>query len=91
MLNFNSFLGKSYQSKHSYYFTFILCIRRTLIKYGADVPLNFPLTVRALKELEIGPDLTRVENYYSLPHTGSLSVIRKKRILRTYGIGIVVE
>jgi hypothetical protein len=51
-------------------------------------PANFPVTVQALRDLQVGPLLTEIENYYALNHGGARAA-RKNRIRRVYGIGVI--
>jgi hypothetical protein len=51
-------------------------------------PANFPVTVQALRDLQVGPLLTEIENYYALNHGGAKAA-RKNRIRRVYGIGVI--
>ena len=50
-------------------------------------PIDFPTTVRGVKDLEVSPLLTNIETFYGLPHTSSIAV-RNRRVRRAYGIGI---
>jgi hypothetical protein len=53
-------------------------------------PANFPVTVQALRDLQIGPLLTEIENYYALNHGGAIAA-RISRIRRIYGIGVITS
>ena len=60
-------------------------------QHGLNPPPNtFPTTIGAISTLECGQLLTQIENYYGLGHTGGL-IIRKNRIRRKYGFGIVTK
>jgi hypothetical protein len=52
-------------------------------------PPPCPTTVRAMRMLESGPDLTSIETYYGLPHNGNLKS-RLNRLRRVFGISIVL-
>lgn len=54
-----------------------------------DPAVDFPTTVRGIRELTVGGLLSRIETYYQLPHTGTLEA-RRKRVAKTYGFRIVV-
>lgn len=53
---------------------------------NADPPLEAPRTIAALKAIDVN-NLTIVENYYGLPHNGTLSH-RKKQLGKEYGMNI---
>ena len=48
-------------------------------------PRACPTTLRAMRSLEIGPDLRSIEDYYALPHTGNLN-----RLRRMYGVIVIL-
>jgi uncharacterized coiled-coil protein SlyX len=56
--------------------------------YGAAAN-DFPRTVGALMSLAPGELLSRVENFYNLPHTGSPKA-RISRVRKAYCIGLIV-
>jgi len=54
-----------------------------------DPPAAFPRTIQALTGLNDLDLLSRLEEYYSLPHRGVLKA-RIRRVLRAYGIGVTI-
>ena len=54
-----------------------------------DPPAAFPRTIQALTGLNDLDLLSRLEEYYTLPHRGALKA-RIRRVLRAYGIGVTI-
>ena len=52
-------------------------------------PPACPTTLHAMCMLETGQDLTSIENYYALSHTGSLKS-RLNRLRRMYGVSSIL-